>query len=63
MERYLQVPYTQRLLSEHSLVDLFLVMLGTNDPLQCAAPEEAASRMEAFLGQPLPYCNQILLVA
>ena len=30
-------------------VDLFLVMLGTNDLLQLDSPEAAAARMEAFL--------------
>ena len=56
-------PYTFRLLTEHAPVDVFLVMLGTNDLLQGASAKEAADRMEAFLNQLLPHCNGILLVA
>ena len=56
-------PYTFRLLTEHAPVDVFLVMLGTNDLLQGASAKEAADRMEAFLNQLLPHCKQILLVA
>ena len=56
-------PYTLRLLSEHAPVDIFLVMLGTNDLLQGASAKETADRMEAFLNQLLPHCKQILLVA
>ena len=56
-------PYTFRLLTEHAPVDVFLVMLGTNDLLQGATAKEAADRMEAFLNQLLPHCQQILLVA
>ena len=55
--------YTLRLLAEHAPVDIFLVMLGTNDLLQGASAKEAAARMEAFLNPLLPHCNQILLVA
>ena len=55
-------PYAIRLLTEHSPVDLFLVMLGTNDLLQGASAREAADRMEAFLNQLLPHCKQILLI-
>ena len=55
-------PYALRLLTEHSPVDLFLVMLGTNDLLQGASAKEAADRMEAFLNQLLPHCKQILLI-
>ena len=56
-------PYALRLLSEHAPVDIFLVMLGTNDLLQGASASEAAAQMEAFLNQILPYCGSILLVA
>ena len=56
-------PYALRLLEEHSPVDIFLVMLGTNDLLQGASAKEAATRMEAFLTPLLPRCKQILLVA
>lgn len=55
--------YALRLLSEHTPVDIFLIMLGTNDLLQGASASEAAARMEAFLQQILPYCKNILLVA
>ena len=56
-------PYALRLLTEHTPVDIFLVMLGTNDLLQGATAKEATSRMEAFLTSMLPHCKQILLVA
>ena len=56
-------PYALRLLTEHTPVVVFLVMLGTNDLLQGAKAKEAADRMEAFLNQLLPHCQQILLVA
>ena len=56
-------PYALRLLAEHTPVDIFLVMLGTNDLLQGASAKEAADRMEAFLNPLLPQCKQILLVA
>lgn len=56
-------PYALRLLAEHTPVDIFLVMLGTNDLLQGVSAKEAANRMEAFLNQLLPHCKQILLVA
>ena len=56
-------PYALRLLTEHAPVDIFLVMLGTNDLLQGATAKEAADRMVAFLNQLLPHCKQILLVA
>lgn len=55
-------PYALRLLNEHVPVDIFLVMLGTNDLLQDASAKEAADRMEAFLNQLLPHCKQILLI-
>ena len=56
-------PYALRLLTEHAPVDVFLVMLGTNDLLQGASAKEAAARMEGFLNPLLPHCKQILLVA
>ena len=56
-------PYELRLFAEHAPVDIFLVMLGTNDLLQGASAKEAAARMEAFLNPLLPHCKQILLVA
>lgn len=52
-----------RLPADYSSVDIFLVMLGTNDLLQGASPKETAARMEAFLTWMLPQCKQILLVA
>jgi len=58
-----RIPYALRLLKEHAPVDVFLVMLGTNDLLQGATAKEAADRLEAFLNQLLPHCKQILLVA
>ncbi|MGM9604926.1 MAG: GDSL-type esterase/lipase family protein [Faecousia sp.] len=56
-------PYALRLLSGHASVDIFLVMLGTNDLLQGASALEAATQMEAFLNQLLTSCKTILLVA
>lgn len=56
-------PYTLRLLSQHAGVDLFLVMLGTNDLLEGASASEAAAQMEACLKQLLPHLKNILLVA
>ena len=56
-------PYALRLLTEHAPVDIFLVMLGTNDLLQGTSAKEAAARMEAFLNPILPHCKQFLLVA
>ena len=55
-------PYALGLLTEHAPVDIFLVMLGTNDLLQGTTAKEAAARMEAFLIPLLPHCKQILLV-
>ena len=55
-------PYALRLLTEHAPVDIFLVMLGTNDLLQGASAKEAAARMETFLTPLLPHCKQILLI-
>ena len=56
-------PYALRLLTEQQEVDIFLVMLGTNDLLQSASAQDAATRMNAFLNPLLPHCKQILLVA
>lgn len=42
-------------------IDLFLVMLGTNDLLQLDTPEAAANRMEVFLSQSDP--TKIVLIA
>ena len=56
-------PYVLRLLTEHAPVDIFLVMLGTNDLLQGAPAKETTARMETFLNPLLPHCKQILLVA
>ena len=56
-------PYALRLLTEHAPVDIFLVMLGTNDLLQGASAKATAAKMEAFLNQMLPHYKQILLVA
>ena len=56
-------PYVLRLLAEHAPVDVFLVMLGTNDLLQGASTKEAAVRMKTFLNSLLPHCKQVLLVA
>ena len=56
-------PYALRLLTEQQEMDIFLVMLGTNDLLQGATAKEAATRMEAFLAPMIPHCKQILLVA
>ena len=55
-------PYALRLVEQYTPVDVFLVMLGTNDLLQGASAKEAADRMEAFLNQLLPHCKQILLI-
>jgi len=56
-------PYALRLITEYAPVDIFLVMLGTNDLLQGATAGESATRMEAFLTPLLPHRKQILLVA
>ena len=56
-------PYALRLLSKHAPVDIFIVMLGTNDLLQGASAKEAATRMETFLNQLLPHHKNILLVS
>lgn len=56
-------PYTLRLLTEHAPVDIFLVMLGTNDLLQGATAKEVTTWMETFLTSLFPHTKQILLVA
>ena len=56
-------PNVLQLLTKHAPVDVFLVMLGTNDLLQGVSAKEAADRMETFLNQLLPHCKHILLVA
>ncbi|MBO4939319.1 MAG: lipase [Oscillospiraceae bacterium] len=56
-------PYALRLLTEYAPVDIYLVMLGTNDLLQDASVKETATRMEAFLNPLLTHCKHILLVA
>ena len=56
-------PYALRLLTEHAPMDVFLVLLGTNDLLQGASAKECATRMEAFLHPLLSRSKQILLVA
>ena len=61
-----QIPrsaYPLRLLREQEGVDLFLIMLGTNDLLQGASAREAAQQMEHFLNLILPHFPHILLVA
>lgn len=55
--------YSLRLLNDHSPVDVFMVMLGTNDLLQGATAKEAATKMEAFLRPLLPHRMQVLLAA
>ena len=56
-------PYALRLLTEHAPVDIFLVMLGTNDLLQGASAKETATRMDAFLHQIIPHYASVILVA
>ena len=56
-------PYALRLLDKHIPVDIFLVMLGTNDLLQGASAKEAAILMESFLNPLLPHCKTLFLVA
>ena len=58
-----QIPRDPYALREQAPVDIFLVMLGTNDLLQGATAKEAAARMEAFLTILRPQCNELLLVA
>ena len=56
-------PYALRIHTEHAPVDIFLVMLGTNDLLQGSTAKEATTRMEAFLKNLLPQCKKVLLIA
>lgn len=56
-------PFAPDLPNGYAAVDVFLVMLGSNDLLQGASAQEAAARMEAFLSQLLPHCRSILLAA
>ena len=56
-------PYALRLLQEYAPVDIFLVMLGTNDLLQGASAKEAAVLAEIFLRPLLPHCRTLLLAA
>ena len=58
-----RAPYARQLLNQYTPVDIFLVMLGTNDLLQGASAMDTAARMEAFLRPLIPHCKQILLVA
>ncbi len=55
--------YALRLLTDHAPIDMFLVILGTNDLLQGASAGEIAAWMEAFLNQRLSHCKNILLIA
>ena len=55
-------PYALRLLTEHAPVDIFLVILGTNDLLQGVSAKDAANRMESFLKVLLSRHKNILLV-
>ena len=43
-------------------VDIFLVMLGTNDLLQGATARETAARMDGFLTSLIPHCGSVLLI-
>ena len=52
-----------KLLTEQPSVDLFVVMLGTNDLLQGATAKEAAARMERFLTHQIPHCRKLLLLS
>ena len=56
-------PYPLRLFKEREPVDIFLIMLGTNDLLQGDSAAEAAARMEHFLQLLRPHCPRILLIA
>lgn len=49
--------------SRYTKADKILLMLGTNDLLQGISAEDAASKMEQFLKDILPYCRQIVLIA
>lgn len=54
---------SMQLLRQYAPVDLFLVMLGTNDLLQGLNACEAAAKMEAFLTFIRPCCKNRLLIA
>ena len=56
-------PYALPLLPGHASVDLFLIMLGTNDLLQGASAKNTANRMERFLKWLLSHHKNILLAA
>ena len=58
--RFVQV---ERMLKANAPVDIFLVMLGTNDLLQGARVCEVTARMENFLIHVRSLCKHILLVA
>lgn len=52
-----EIPHSHaplQLLAEYAPVDIFLVMLGTNDLLQGSTATKAAARMETFLNALLP---------
>lgn len=51
------------LLIAQTFPNFFAVMLGTNDLLQGATAQEAASRMERFLRHVQSGCSSILLIA
>ena len=58
-----RIPEHYHTTRELAPVDIFLIMLGTNDLLQGASPGEAAARMENFLASVYPHHHNILLVA
>lgn len=58
-----EIPRNLSSAPELASVDIFLVMLGTNNLLQGASAEEAAARMETFLISLIPHCNKILLIS
>ena len=58
-----RIPERYHSMGELDSVDIFLIMLGTNDLLQGASLEEAASRMDSFLSSVYPHHHNILLVA
>ena len=54
--------YALRHITDQAPADILLVMLGTNDLLQGATPQEVAARMEVFLTALGPHCGQIMLI-
>lgn len=56
-------PYILRFLDNQPSVDIFLVMLGSNDLLQGASARETALRMGQFLKQIIPHFPQVLLIS